>query len=265
MDNLKTLRFELLPPSALQEAVSNPGLIFLPVGSMEWHGPHMAMGMDTCNAYESSLRTAEVTGGVVFPPLYIGTETPRSADTLKKLGFTGDEKITGMDFPANSLKSMYWPPALFEQILRCQLVMLCEMGFQRIVVMNGHGADEQIRILHALAKEVEKEYSVKILVIMALFEECGYGIGHAGLVETAIMTAICPEAVDLSALPPRSEKLRVTDYGIADSETFEKGPNEDFTVRYDPRDATAQIGEAVLSTTVEQSVRLIRDYFSVEF
>ena len=257
------IRFELLPPSALQKAVKDPGLVFLPVGSMEWHGPHMAMGMDTCNAYESALRTAEIVGGVVFPPLYIGTETPRSPETLKKLGFSGEENIVGMDFPANSFKSMYWPPALFEQVLRCQLGMLCRMGFGKIVVMNGHGADEQLRILHALATELEQEYQVKILVIMALFEECGYGIGHAGLVETAIMTALYPDAVDLAALPERSIKLRTAEYGIADSETFEKGPNEDFTVRYDPRDATPRIGESILNTTVEQSVRMIREYFSV--
>lgn len=255
---MRKIRFELCTPAELKKEMEENGLVFLPVGSMEWHGPHMGMGMDTCNAYAASLETAKITGGIVFPPFYIGTETKRSPETLKKLGFTGEEEIIGMDFPANSLKSMYWPPELFEAVMRVQLEMLCDMGFRKIVIMNGHGADEQLRILKYLAEEAAKKRQVKVLVIMALFDDCGYGIGHAGLVETAIMEYLYPEAVDLSQLPHREEKLHMTDFGIADSETFEEGPNEDYTVRYDPRDATAQIGEQIMKVTIQKSVEMIK-------
>lgn len=251
------IRFELLTPGELKQELEGNGLVFLPVGSMEWHGPHMGMGMDTCNAYETSLETAKITGGVVFPPFFTGTETPRSPETLKKLGFSGEEEITGMDFPANSLKSMYWPTKLFEELMRCQIGMLCAMGFRRLVIMNGHGADEQVAILDRLAQEAKQRYGVKAAVILPLFEECGYGIGHAGLVETAIMSYLHPEAVELSELPGREVKLRNVDYGIVDNETFGKGPNEDFTVRYDPRDATEEIGKEIMETTIAKCVELI--------
>ena len=41
-----------------------------------------------------------------MPALYIGTESQRSAEALKKIGFRGSEKIVGMDFPHNILRSM---------------------------------------------------------------------------------------------------------------------------------------------------------------
>lgn len=254
---MKKIRFELLTPAELKAEIKDPGIVFLPVGSMEWHGPHMGMGMDTCNAYAVSLETAKRTGGIVFPPLYIGTETKRSPETLKKLGFNGEENITGMDFPANSVKSMYWPPSLFESVIRTQVEMLCRMGFRKVVILNGHGADEQLRVLNLVSEEFSRKYHIKIITIMALFEDCGYGIGHAGLVETAIMAYLHPEAVELSQLPPREIKLQNTAYGIVDNETFVNGPNEDFTVRFDPRDATPEIGEEIMKITIEKCVEII--------
>ena len=83
------IRFETLVPAELLQEVNGRSLVYQPVGSMEWHGPHMGMGMDTVNAYSVAVETAKRTGGVVMPPLYIGTETPRDPETLRKLGFTG--------------------------------------------------------------------------------------------------------------------------------------------------------------------------------
>lgn len=153
---MKRVRFETLLPRELLSRVAEPGRVFLPIGSMEWHGPHMAMGMDTENAYAVSLRVAERIGGVVMPPLYIGTEEPRSPETLRRLGFSGDEHIVGMDFPGNGLKSFYWPEDLFEAVARQHIAMLCDMGFSQILVMNGHGADNQKRILAEVCREVSQ-------------------------------------------------------------------------------------------------------------
>lgn len=224
---------------------------------MEWHGPHMAMGMDTCNAYYTALATAKVAGGVVFPPAYVGTETKRTPETLKKLGFNGDEDIIGMDFPDNEFKSMYWPVELFRQYVECQLDMICKMGFKNIVIMNGHGADAQIRIIKETVRSVNEKYQVKAEAILTLFDDCGYGVGHAGLVETSIMMALHSQAVDLSVLPERSETLHMKDYGIADNETFTIGPDAEYSVRYDPRDASAETGAQILDFNVKQCVRIV--------
>ena len=139
---MRKIRFETMVPAELLEAVKGRSLVYLPVGSMEWHGPHMGMGMDTINAHAVALEAARRTGGVVMPPLYIGTETPRSPETLRKLGFLGDERIVGMDFPQNSVASFYWPPDLFEAIIRQQAQMLIEMGFSPLLISERLGYED---------------------------------------------------------------------------------------------------------------------------
>lgn len=249
--------FETLVPAELMQQVHGRSLVYQPVGSMEWHGPHMGMGMDTVNAYAVARECAKRTNGIVMPPLYIGTETPRDPQTLRKLGFMGSEHIVGMDFPQNTVKSFYWPPTLFESIVCQQTQMLLDMGFLQIVWLNGHGADKQLEILRRICKEYSQRSGRCVLTMMALTEGCGAEIGHAGLAETAIFDYLCPEAVELDRLPPKPEKLYTARYGIADSETFEKGPNADFSVRYDPRDATAELGRRIVEYTVDTCVHLV--------
>ena len=249
--------FETLVPAELLQQVRGRSLVYQPVGSMEWHGPHMGMGMDTVNAYSVAMECAKRTNGIVMPPLYIGTETPRDPQTLRKLGFTGSEQIVGMDFPNNTVKSFYWPPILFESIVRQQTQMLLDMGFKQIVWLNGHGADKQLEILQRICKEYSQLSGRCVITMMSLVEGCGAGIGHAGLVETAIFDYLRPEAVELDRLPPKPEKIYTAQYGIADSETFEKGPNEDFSVRYDPRDATPELGRHIVEYTVDTCVGLV--------
>ncbi|MFR1109932.1 MAG: creatininase family protein, partial [Anaerotruncus colihominis] len=162
---MRKIRFETMVPAELLEAVNGRSLVYQPVGSMEWHGPHMGMGMDTINAHAVALEAARRTGGVVMPPLYIGTETPRSPETLRKLGFSGDERVVGMDFPQNSVASFYWPPDLFEAIIRRQTQMLLEMGFSQVVLLNGHGADAQVEILERVSRELSVQSGRCVMTI----------------------------------------------------------------------------------------------------
>ena len=85
------------------------------------------------------------------------------------------------------------------------------------------------------------------------------GLGHAGLAETAIYLHLCPEAVQLDRLPPKPEKLYNTQFGIVDSATFDTGPNEDYSVRYDPRDASPELGRQIVDYTVARCVRLVNE------
>lgn len=258
---MRTIKFEELPPAQLKAAMKEKSLIYLPIGSMEWHGPHMGMGMDTKNAYEVAQQVAVLTGGVVYPPLYIGTESPRSREMVERIGFDRGAQIIGMDFPENTIKSLYWPPSLFEAVIRQHIEFLYRMGYEMIVLMNGHGADNQIEILSRLSREYTEKTKTQVITIMTLFDDCGEGIGHAGLVETAIMQAICPEGVDLELLPPKSEKLYNTQFAIVDNETFESGPNEDYSVRYDPRDATPETGRQLISFAVNKCIHIVSEAY----
>lgn len=244
-------KFEELLPHEILAFTKDASIAFLPIGSMEWHGPHMSMGMDTAHAYAVALGLAETMNGTALPPLYIGTEQPRTPDMLKKVGFSGTESVVGMDFPANAVKSMYWPEELFSAVIRQQALFLIELGFRTVVFVNGHGADNQIAALERIAASLTEETHAQVINQLILTEDCGVGVGHAGLLETAVMLALVPEGVDLTKLPAKPQKLKNVDFAIVDSETFASGGNEDFTVRYDPRDATAELGRSIIAFEIE--------------
>ncbi len=250
---MKTIHFENMTPAELAEELRTTGMVYLPVGSMEWHGPHLGMGTDTINAREVAFQTAKKIGGAVFPPLFIGTETRRTPESVTRLGLEKEEKIIGMDFPKNTVRSMYWPPELFEAIVSTQVQMLCQMGFRQIVILNGHAAKIQTERLERICMEFSEKGKVNVMHITVLFPGCGVGLGHAGLAETAIMQYLNEDSVHLDALPPKPQKLYYRDWGIADG----GGSDTDFSVRYDPRDATEEIGEKITDYAVEQCVKLV--------
>lgn len=247
-------RFEEMVPEELLNVQREKKAVFLPVGSMEWHGPHMGMGMDTLHAERVALRLAGEMGGAVFPPLYIGTENERTPESLKRLGFSGEETIKGMDFPANTVKSCYWPPELFYRIVKQQVDMLLDMGFRRIVILNGHASAVQKELLGKICEE-EQADGAAVISITVLFKDCGTGLGHAGLAETSIMQSIRPEAVDLGQLPPKPELLYYKEFGIADS----GGSSSGYFVRHDPRDASGELGENILDFEVERCRSILEE------
>ena len=245
-------KFEELLPHEILAMTNGASIVFLPIGSMEWHGPHMSMGMDTAHAYAVALGLAEAMDGTALPPLYIGTEQPRTPEMLKKVGFSGSESVVGMDFPANAVKSMYWPEELFSAIIRQQALFLVELGFRTVVLVNGHGADNQIACLERIADSLTAETGANVINQLILSDDCGVGVGHAGLLETAVMLALVPQGVDCEKLPKKPTKLKNTEFAIVDSETFISGGNENFTVRYDPRDATAGMGRSIIAFEIER-------------
>lgn len=252
---MKKVRFEEMRPDELLGVMKEEKPVYLPVGSMEWHSVHLGMGVDTVHAENIGIALAEKIGGAVFPGMYIGTESLRSPESLRKLGFDGDEQIAGMDFPGNSLKSCYWPLELFQKIIETQIELLLAMGFRKIVILNGHGAMVQKKILKEISTRYTKD-DVRVLSIMVLQPDCGAGLGHAGLAETALMNYLCPESVDISKLPAKKERLYYKDFGIADA-----GGNEDgeYYVHYDPRDSSEELGRQIFEAEVEKCARYIAD------
>ena len=242
---LRTVRLEHLRPHEILEEKARCGIVYLPVGPLEWHGPAMPYGTDPIAAEEAAREAARMTGGVVMPTLYFGTERERPPELLEALGFSDTTQyIVGQDFPKNSMESFYTKEDVFSLIVREALRLLICQGYRLIVIVNGHGARNQQYQLERLAVELTNETNSNVMVAMAFaaLDDTDGDMGHATRHETAVQMHLGADNVDLSKLPPRPERLKNCDWGIDDACTFALHPNEDKTVVYDPRDATPELG-----------------------
>lgn len=241
--NNSEVRYERLRPSEIVAARDRAPIAYIPLGPMEWHGPHLPYGVDMLHAYTVALETAQVLGGVVLPPLPVGTESVLEPERVKNRGFAGYERIEGMDFPALPLPSLYLSEGPFLTIVHELVRALKRQGFRVIAIVNGHGAKYHVQGLMRVA--VEESEPGKVAVLHALAFDIGPGRGgHAERYETAFMQAYYPETVDLSALPALPTPIKNTETGILDGPTCDGEPTPDYTVRLeqDPRMADVEEG-----------------------
>ena len=64
---------ELLPHEFQARLAARP-VGYLPLGTLEWHGPHLALGADFIQARALFERAARRFGGIVFPPIWIAPD-----------------------------------------------------------------------------------------------------------------------------------------------------------------------------------------------
>lgn len=256
---MREVRVERMRPAEIVAEMKERPVVFVPVGPLEWHGPHLPLGTDPLIAYGVACRAAGQVGGVVLPALFVGTERERSPELLQHIGFKGDEYIVGMDFPANILKSLYYREEFFALVVRETLDLLVQQGYRLIVILNGHGAENQLGVLGRLSAEFTGRGPARVFYISAWTQsDQEVESGHAGAEETSHVMALYRELVDLSALPPKGQSLRNVDWAIVDATTFEGHPTADFTTRDDPRDgASVERGEGSLGRAVAYVVQRV--------
>jgi creatinine amidohydrolase len=254
---LETRQIAFLRPDQILEEIQRCPVAYLPIGLLEWHGPHLPLGVDAFNAENAARLAANQTGGLVFPTLYWGTERERPPEMLDWLGLDPTSYVVGMDFPANSLPSLYCSEELLALAAREQLGQITRLGFRLVVVITGHGATNQIAVLERLAAEFNGRGVIRVIVTLPFVtnEQGVMEVGHASRIETAIMQSLHPETVRLENLPPLPVTLKNADWAVIDFDTFLGNPTPDRTIHThdDPRLADAEQGRL----TIEQAVRQI--------
>ena len=171
------------------------------------------------------------------------------------MGFEDDDLyVVGMDVPATSVKSCYFPEEAFGMILREYLLRIVEQRFRLVVVVNGHGASGQLAAGERLAKEFTHTTPATVLFTRAMqkLEEDDQRLGHANISQTSMQMYISGDSVDLDKLPPREVPLKTCEWGIADALEFQGRGNAAHTVEQDPRDATALLGRRYVENGIER-------------
>ena len=123
----------------LKERMHKTDIAYLPLGTIECHGPHLPMGSDYYVSTAVSILAAKRTGGIVMPPL--------------TYNFTG---------ATNAFKGTIGIPMELEmKIIKAVLKSLWEQGFRRLFVISTHGPnDVPIRMAIRELYEYEKIIAV---------------------------------------------------------------------------------------------------------
>jgi len=244
-------------PDEVAAARERNGLVLLPLAPVEWHGPHLAMGCDNLLAHAFARRLAREFQCPYYPPLFVGTERERHPNMLASLGFSRDAFIEGMDFPKNSVASAYFREEVFAAVVRDALhILFARMRFRHVLIVNGHGADNQRAVLDRLCREFNTGFEPqRVMWVYPGFPRSlvAGAIGHAASEETSMLEATWPGSVDLSKLPSTG-KLANVDYAVVDGDTFDCVPTPDHTLReeqdprahFDPQWGAQQVEQAAL-------------------
>jgi creatinine amidohydrolase len=191
----RVLMHELTRPE--YEAAIRRGLVLLPVGSTEQHGPHLPLGTDTYQVHEIAVRVARRVGAIVAPTIPYGYRSaPRSG---------GGEVFAGTTSLAGETLTL---------VVRDVLRALIRHGAHRIFVLDGHYENNLFlheAIVLALADpEATGTRIVKAIWVDPIQQETlerawpngfpGWDLEHAGHLETSVMSELRPDLVRTHAI-----------------------------------------------------------------
>jgi creatinine amidohydrolase len=239
---------ELTAEDLRAKAAAN-AIVILPVASMEQHGPHLPVGVDTilcegvCKA--GAERATPDVPVVVAPTLWCGMAEHHMA-------FGGTFTF---DIPT------------YRAVLLAFLKSIQRHGFTRVLIVNGHGGN--IAALNAFVPDFVREIGLKIAAAtyfdlaagdLAPLLDDQKGVHHACEVETSLMMVLAPETVKHDRLPEA--------FGLRDGD-----PRKEFRVtRFhafrditpsgvigDARRASREKGEKVLALCADGLAALLRN------
>jgi len=194
----KKVTLERMTILEAKEAVKESnGVVVIPIGATEQHGPHLPLDTDTASTVEPVLRAARETRVVVAPTISVGCST-------QNLYFTGTIALK---------------PSTLMELVKDICRSLIHHGFDKIVIVNGHGGN--LSPLNVAAEDIKYETGVFICTVKC-WDLPGAPSpppgtpeydGHAGSQETSLMLYLRPEDVDVTKYVDSPPKVQLTKYG----------------------------------------------------
>lgn len=217
---------ERLRPDQIQHIRTQSPIAYLPWGAIEWHSYHDPVGLDGIQAHGQCTALAQATGGVVLPPLYVGTDTI-------KTGFPFGETIEHAASTVETLALEF-------------MHQLTEERWSIVVIVTGHcGAghtDALERAVNRFNANLAQPRALLIPSFAPIQEE--YPSNHAARGETSFQLLFDPEPVDLSRLP--SDRVATLE--------------DDGVWGHDPREATAGEGATMLDLFVSRAAKTVNAF-----
>lgn len=191
------------------------GVIMVPVGALEQHGPHLPMGTDAILSTSIATAVAQRTGALVAQPFAYGYKSQQKSGGGNHLpGTTSLDAATLISLTRNLTSS------------------LLKQGVRRIVFVNGHFENYQFLYegidlaLEDLGIQADDDRCVLLLsywdyvsdtTLAAVYPDGfpGWDIEHGGVLETSLLLHIKPSLVNMG---------RAVDHPAAELPRFDRLP-----------------------------------------
>lgn len=179
-------RYYELRPVDLAAIRSRVPAVYLPWGALEWHGPHLPLGMDGIVAEAVSNRAIQRTGGVLMPTTWWPASALPHPDSLS--------------VASTSLGTLL--DDIFAQI--------ASADWRVAVLVSGHSGQAHELTMIAAAERAMTRHGLLALAIppLALVDESM--LDHAGIWETSLALALRPDLVRLDALGSEPLRTRIS-------------------------------------------------------
>lgn len=221
------VRYERLRPDQIVARRRECPVAYLPIGTIEWHGVHNPVGLDTLKIHALLCACADEIGGLVFPPLYYGEN--REQALMEANANDRDLIAKEMELPSQNFTSGYMVEGVsiqnrnYQSLLVHILHQIKSLGFKVVVIGAGHYP--LLDHARAAAALFHQEQSRPKMVAWAMsgyelvrdqFNPCG---DHAGKWETSLLMHLDPGMQDLARVKddPNAKPVGASDNGILES------------------------------------------------
>jgi creatinine amidohydrolase len=243
-------RYNRLTWAEMNDAIARQPVVILPTGSTEQHGRHLPLDVDLFLCESVCLEAARRAGGkaLVLPPIGYGLN-------LHHIDFPGTihiEPEVFIAFGLNITKSVAYH------------------GFEKMLVVNGHGSNAPLIDLIARRTTLETDSLCAALTYLTLALDAFSEVrdtavtAHADEIETSLYLHLAPERVQMELAGADDDVMGT--YLSSDSTSPLARFNDywsrwtDLGVHGDSRTATAEKGKVAFEAAVTRLVELIGEW-----
>lgn len=195
-------QFEEMFPWEIAREIAAMPLGYLPLGTLEWHGEHNAVGLDGIKAQAVCIRAAGISGGVVLPTFFFAADGREDLDDGSYLT-GGVEHGERYHVPG----SMFWlRPETYANLMLDIYEAMRRRGLRAIVTLAGHWSSGTLPVLRASGAEFSARHPEVGWLLLTDREVVAeepqgsplfYPHEHAAGGETSLLMHLRPELVDL--------------------------------------------------------------------
>ena len=255
-------RYEELTWPEMREAIARQPVVLLPFGTVEDHGPHLPINTDNVIVEAICLEAAR--------------RAPEEMLVMPLVAYGLDEHH--MDFPGAVSVDVH---TLIEYVADVA-TSVGRHGFTHLLVVNGHGSNTPIAdlaarrvvletgiICGAMSPNAAIDPTLAEPVFSDMRQSAPGGVAHAGEYETAMMLHLRPDLVQMDRAVQELGQLKLEyfnwDYPEPSILAWQDwwSRMSESGVCGDPTVATAEFGQALFETTVDNFIRFVREFRTI--